>query len=903
MEKTQNNNKKDLSSKINVKRNDNVHQRAKREQQLLEAANQFNKERVKNKRNSNNGKRNSRKTNRAISQSWEPRPQREPSPKLKTKRHPGTPVSEISESSESSYESSSEEEEEEEPHPFFDDYFIEETEEAFDETPVGFEYYEPSFLHFLTGWVHVKHSTLPATIIHELNVQMTASQNFVNEQFITTYVVAKKNIARYLGSQQQHAQDIYINIGRYIHAFKRKVVQQVTKTAEASRYNLITQTQIRTHLKNDSPFGFWTLIKQIAPYVLVSSLAVTTSFYIKKRYTRTPNSILWMAPTLSAYTEEILKEFFGMWHVVGLCDALIWRDWSKYEWHRKSMKRGFLERLRHHLQWNKHVTDLTLFLEYEDFSNTGVVKPFSQVVCILPVKSQLPSAKYPKVPPKGSKIYKHSSFSNKLTKDTRDYKGFYPILFGVSHVLKPTNSLPHKQAAIDFRLNSVPNSKVDPVLYRDLKNLLFTLYKFFEPNFQVWFSELKKLQKIRNVRLRKELEEGVRVKTNCTTFVKEDELLCALEKFIGRMIFSVSPYYLNELGDFATQLQKIMATHVWTKTAVPWTTINKLPISTYFACGATSADLATFVDTHIDKLGIHFMAMGDDIAAIINDGQQVCFVESDYSKFDRTQCKDMIELLPLLLEKMGYQDFANLYREMYKQKIVYRWRAKEIDQAIFTYPKQEFVLTGEPFTCFGNTLRNVLVSSLALAYDNVNIYSAAGFSVKYNKKQHISQITFLKGVFLTGFKSNIGSAYIWVRLPGFLVKFGKTLGDPLSFYPSSWSSERKLQQALLSQWLGYGEMETNWFYKAFGKIIRKLTPLALTVDKWYPKTESNSFSVISSQQGAWVEDEIFNSFILERYGITQHQLEDFLAMVDSITSLPAIFSHHILDILLRRDYM
>jgi len=299
------------------------------------------------------------------------------------------------------------------------------------------------------------------------------------------------------------------------------------------------------------------------------------------------------------------------------------------------------------------------------------------------------------------------------------------------------------------------------------------------------------------------------------------------------------------------------------------------------------------------------MAMGDDTLGMKNiTDSRPRVVETDFSKFDRSQSAKMIDLLPQFFEKMGYHRAAALYRQIYTSKIKFNWRSAEQSVKIKTYGKEEMVLTGEPFTCLGNSLRNVLVSSIALCFDDDRVYAQAGFTAKIRLHSSVDGATFLKGVFLPAENTQ---DFAWIRLPSFLLKFGKTLTDLISMYPKTWSVQRRYQQALWSQWKGYGNMRTNYFYEAIHLNLKRLCPEASDTDCYF-KEYSSLYSVkaeyldVNSDVTVWIDDDTWNSFLLNRYKIHPEDVDIFLSTLQQVQVLPALLSQR-LSTLLLVDYL
>jgi hypothetical protein len=375
-----------------------------------------------------------------------------------------------------------------------------------------------------------------------------------------------------------------------------------------------------------------------------------------------------------------------------------------------------------------------------------------------------------------------------------------------------------------------------------------------------------------------------------TVFTKSDELLPSYEKFIARLIFNVHPSYLDALGPFTERITKYLSTEVWCKAPKEFCRVNGKIFRCYFACGATSKDLNSFVDSVKAMQGIGLIVMGDDTWAVDTTTVPFTYIECDFSKFDATQSDALRGLWLQFLKDNGFHDYAKVWKALYRESVVYRHRR---ENKSFDVPKIPMLLTGEPGTCVRNSFSNILVSAHALADVNpMSVYEKAGLLAKL-KTGPSHYRTFLRGVFL-----QTPSGVSWTKLPSFLLKFGKMLTDAKLIYPKTWSAQRAIHQAVYSQWMGYGAFINNWFYSRLDKKIRSLCYLA---------TESaplikDQYKVFSQGEVRYVDDIEFNMFCMERYNVPIALFEDFCAFFDSIEGLPCMYSHKLLDVFEKVDY-
>jgi len=130
--------------------------------------------------------------------------------------------------------------------------------------------------------------------------------------------------------------------------------------------------------------------------------------------------------------------------------------------------------------------------------------------------------------------------------------------------------------------------------------------------------------------------------------------------------------------------------------------------------------------------------------------------------------------------------------------------------------------------------------------------------------------------------------------PAFFLKL-KVFTDPVTVYPKTFTARKCYQQMLYSQWLGFGNMLNNWFYKKIDVFLKRVCPLALA------KEARESYKVFSRSKFE-IEDCVFNSFMLDRYGITEVDSNDFLEFLNrEVLSIPAIVRHSFLDKLMAVD--
>jgi hypothetical protein len=454
-------------------------------------------------------------------------------------------------------------------------------------------------------------------------------------------------------------------------------------------------------------------------------------------------------------------------------------------------------------------------------------------------------------------------------------------------MVKPASSVDNLTAALFYRVVNIENTVCAPSSNAQVIKLIPLIGFSYVPN-PDWFSSLRFNQRARISRALKEIEEHGSCNKETSVFVKSAEFLSTFEKSIPRVIFNISSYYLHLLGDFVEQLSHHLAQNIFPRDPKLFTIINGKSIYVFFTCGARSTELDNFVNKALaSPPGIYIMVMGDDTMAIDTTGPRPKYIETDYSKFDRTQNNTVLNWFYEFLNLNGFNEFTKIWEDMYKQKIVPRHRKTGIKLSLSG--KEQMLLTGEMGTCVRNSLTNIFVSSIALAYNDQNFYSSVGFKVKYRESDKLD-VTFLRGVFLKG----TDDCYHWTRLPSFILKFGKTFTDPHDVFPRHWSRERADAQMCYSQWLGYGH-PNNWFTQFIHFQVERIC-------------HGSQFQLIKNEYAVFgdsltdIPDDIFDEFIYDRYKLTRDDLEHYLLSYLKIEEVGVAITHPVLNILEKRDY-
>jgi len=142
---------------------------------------------------------------------------------------------------------------------------------------------------------------------------------------------------------------------------------------------------------------------------------------------------------------------------------------------------------------------------------------------------------------------------------------------------------------------------------------------------------------------------------------------------------------------------------------------------------------------------------------------------------------------------------------------------------------------------------------------------------------------------------------LWIRLPSFLGKFGKTLTNFVQTVKIGKSYTEKAAIMLWSQWLGYGNMDTNWFYIAFGKKLKNLVLKYITELPGKDTAVPLEFWQIKSDTTCEVTDNEWNAFMHSRYGLRPRDLEILLEQLDDCP-FPAVLTNDAVTVMVRRDY-
>jgi hypothetical protein len=295
--------------------------------------------------------------------------------------------------------------------------------------------------------------------------------------------------------------------------------------------------------------------------------------------------------------------------------------------------------------------------------------------------------------------------------------------------------------------------------------------------------------------------------------------------------------------------------------------------------------------SHTQYVGAIFA--GDDFLAIVNDHGQLLVVESDKTKYDRTQGVHALFQEHELLELFGLPAAKRkVLAEQSKIKAKYQNRKLDISMKC-PMPTQRD--TGGADTTLGNTINlqmtfyDVLVNSGTNVYKYEKEWRKFGFIPKIKIFHTLPEATFLKGWWADGFH--------WMPLPSQVVKAGKVMTDPKKIFPhleplKAWEATAKCVA------LGFGHVPDN--YPILGALLKRYKRSSdEDVEEQIPKfweahkVRVDAFADIS-------RDSCMDQ-MMKRYAIDK---EDILSFEQKISQsiMPSIIYHKIYDIMVSVDY-
>lgn len=709
----------------------------------------------------------------------------------------------------------------------------------------------------------------------------------------------------------------------------------------------------------------------ILTIIIVVILERNKWIYASRQVGNVPYAVLWFAPVFSAHVEEFLKSIPGLrwFFVYGImfCEFLVYRKWNR--WHINSMKFNWEDRLIVHLRHNKTCFGTQVALmenikeEYEnrvlqgenmDYTpnwNSVIANPITTTLRI-PKDSKIPIIGHDKLissylayPKNDWTETQQANFYFDMKTRGMKSRPVFMVLFPASDMAYAANTLEMARAAIVHRYLLPGNSefyKPSNVLHIEdqiepptRKNFMARGLNILEGIHEAvaampllvdsglteddWMNGLTPKQYYKAMQGEEELTLYNGFKTSIKLMLKGDEFNWTAEKCYARVIGDVSPGAFRALGPQVHKLAHEMIALFDGSTKFNYKDIE---VKYMFAVGKRSCDLNDFYkDLQISGgNSCKAMFLGDDTLMAITLNGMVFIMESDFSKFDRSQNQNLrLFTFTHYLMRNGYEKLAKKIESLLKG--TKKFNVKIDKKLVEVMTKEEAAtincqISGQPATCEQNTVINMIVSMVVAwlvklyaqrTYNKISIlwasntlaqfmsdcYKIFGLSAKV-KVGKISEVgfTFLRGAFLP---DRFGE-FKWTRLPSFLLKFGKTLTDPRATYKKDCNAWKKF---LLGQWLGYGDMTFSWFHRRLDTHVRKLT-----------NYNQNSHETVIEQLAPWqvlqstcyIEDDVYDAFILQRYKASRELLEDFCTFFETITELPVVYTHELLSVLGSADY-
>lgn len=766
-----------------------------------------------------------------------------------------------------------------------------------------------------------KEGSLPRKIVkavrtykrHPNSVALLSFENFCNdndvicahkqkvwdEQGYDAYVKFNKELSNFFF----HSSDVF---AKKVHSLSWANSQYADKRRVAGNYlsNLISAPTYKKYAMIIALIAaLWCMYRK-SRQLFYSTFRYILSFFRVRSWFPANNQkheLISTFPTFSVYFEEIIKMLPYGWKFIAGLERIKYGNWKTYKWHRKSSHWSFTKRVQEHFKINSLPSVTHNQNEYNNFAQLNMQPKYEEGSDTV-IGRSLPPRTISLLKPEESDITAFPTFNNKrYALDPKvNYTGIYPILFGCGSMVKMAPSFDNIQATIYSRVNAYHNSTVDKnsQFYQEAVSLSksFTFGNIDDP---AWFSSLRPEQKRNIVTAIQEEEDGVGPKKTLSAKIKDDELICAKEKSVARFIVNLSGIYFAKMGKLTSEIADWLSTCYWNKTIDHPVTWKGQQYAYYYTCGSVSSDLDMFVKKCLEAKVVGMLLMGDDNFKIYrNSDGKVCFDECDFSRYDRTHHSALRELSHDIFTRSGFGDLVTTRREMYKKSVVFNFRrgkALNLRPHNIRTPKGrsvDMLLTGEPGTSLVNTVTNAIVSTIVHSASTQmamnDRYAVFGLVAKHRQDVSRYSGSFLKGVFL----EDVTGQYKWVRLPSFLLKFGKTLEDFYTLDKRNVPEYVKCQRALLSQWLGYGDMRVCWFYSRLDACIRKLAgsekPLPYSLPFWKV-----------TQSRVSIDNDEWNSFMLSRYRISEDMQDGFLKVLEDIDSveLPVLYFHKMLELL------
>lgn len=605
-------------------------------------------------------------------------------------------------------------------------------------------------------------------------------------------------------------------------------------------------------------------------------------------------------PTFSLYLEEYLKCLPGFTWLIATSEYYRFGK-KNYNFHMSIRNLSLSQRIALHKRFNSRKK----ISEQEDFEGTHYIKDIEHCGELQHWRRgvTIVTLPQPKFTPAQTQVH---YFHNDEEPRTGQ---LFPILFGITSMRRPDNSLANMQASLWYRVlfpkwalvpcdglicdqyyNTVTIPRARKKLL-EIANCIF--FETKKKNYDQWFNSLLPRQQ-RLIKQDFSNEEKYGKKPTSVKFsLKLDELLSTYQKFIPRNLFNLSGYYHGKVGLAVAEITEALKEGIFSPEATQVFFTTKC-FSFYFTCGATSATICSFLNKSLqDPTRHYFVIMGDDSFCCYNGN----FYECDYSGFDRSQNDFLRNLVHIVYKNNGYSKMVDYIDEYYSLPISVVHKYKDVHTILanpHTMQNLQMRYTGETTTCLSNSILNIICSMYAYSFkddDMARHYAECGLVAKFKEAYD----TYFKGTYLKGAIFLIDDELKWMRLPSFLCKFGKTLTNPL-VTQKPLPFDMRYEQALYGQWLGYGNMSVNWFYIEISKQIERLCEGCIKQPQ-----QLQEWQVVSTCDW-YLNDHIFNSWMFERYGIDKGEMLDFIHVLSQVVVLPATYKHSVLDKLELVDY-
>lgn len=511
-------------------------------------------------------------------------------------------------------------------------------------------------------------------------------------------------------------------------------------------------------------------------------------------------------------------------------------------------------------------------------------------------------------------IYRAFKFDAPLANQTDQHMlkgGVYPVMWAPL-MFKPANTNENLWWSIACRVGHTNmNTRFDEQYEHVLEALIEDFTDEYAqilleeiPTEAEWLKTLRPDQ-VRMIKAAEnELEQGMPCVN--TVHIKSDEVIPLVKdgdgwKYIPRIISNCAKFGMKISGHMTTLYQTEIKNNLFNgkrllKTAYPHTVL--------YAAGATVEQLGQYMHEKytLEARGVHLVVMGDDVHAIWKKNYRTIVFESDFSKYDRTQNQKLLDIWHALLYKSGFLDSAGYYDSSYKWPMTGRIR----NNRKFTWTKSDKIemrYSGEPTTSVANSVVTAISTLIACRYSGVteednmveienkltHSFSLLGLKAKIKASPYLSG-TFLKHNLMLTVLDNTDTVYRYVMLPSRLLKLFKSLTNPLDIMKEfSKDNQERYKMFIISQWRGIGAPTNTWLYQGLNKWVNSL-------DKFKDRSflekplEEKEWKPVTPQYVGYVPDEMWDMYLLKRYGITHEDQQQILTMFWSVKRFPALFN-------------